>query len=226
METIRIGIVDDDLLMAELLGDYFLRSGGFGVTLQAISGKAFLTMFKARCKPPDVLLINLRMADGSGLEVLQTMLKLPHTMKIVVLSSAYRPEFVGQLLSLGASSYTSKTIIGQQLRDIVEEVYAVGHYWTAEQMRYLRLQISPSAPKLHLPTQNGLSSREIEVLKLLCQQLTTREIADRMSVSVKTVETHKANLLVKTALRNSVGLVVYAIQNGIVDPDGILLLEE
>ena len=80
-----------------------------------------------------------------------------------------------------------------------------------------------TAPSIHPADQ--LSKREVEVIQLICQQLTSQEIADRLFVSIKTIETHKSNIFLKTGVRNVAGLIMYSIQKGIVDPDEIPWLD-
>ncbi len=90
----------------------------------------------------------------------------------------------------------------------------------------LRQQIKTTTPQLHLDPKDELSKRDLEVLELICQQYTAKEIAERLFISTKAVEARKSNLLFKLNVRNTAGLIIAAVQRGLVDPNEIMLKEQ
>lgn len=222
---IKLGIVDDDLLVVQLLTDFFTQSDQFDVCLTASGGNAFLDQIKLSDKLPDIVLLDLRMEDGNGLDVLEAIQQQAQPIKAIVLTGFYKPSFIGQMMKLNVAAFLPKEIDRLELVEVIRTVSEKGYYFRSGQLETLRSQVSSKSPKIHLPHQNALSTREAEVLKLLCQQHTTRGIADRLFVSDKTIETHKSNLLAKTGVKNMAGLVIYAIQNGIVDAHEIILVD-
>ncbi|MCJ8291044.1 MAG: response regulator transcription factor [Crocinitomicaceae bacterium] len=224
-QKIKLGIVDDDLLVVQLLTDFFNQTDDIEVNLTATSGNSFLEKLRTGSERPDVVLLDLRMNDGNGLVTLDELQKRSEKIKIIVLTSFYNSSFIGQMLKLGVAAFLPKDIERSELIDVIQTVFNKGFYFSSAQMDIVRSQLSPKAPKIHLPGKNALSEREIDVLKLLCQQYTTQGIADKLFISAKTVESHKSNLLVKTGVKNMAGLVIYAIQNGIVDADELILLD-
>lgn len=224
-KVISIGIVDDDHLFLQLLSEYLQNQPGFRVVYTARSGNEFLTHLSKASSLPHVLLLDLRMADGNGLEVLHALKKQRTSLKVGVMSSMYRTEYVGQMLKMGAHAFLSKAIEPEALLHALREISQKGHYWSRNQIEAMRLQLSPKVPTFHLPSKEGLTAREIEILRLVCDQMTTREIAEELFLSPKTIETHKSNLLMKTAVKNIVGLVIYAIQQQIINPKEVVLLE-
>ncbi|WBX77178.1 response regulator transcription factor [Tenacibaculum ovolyticum] len=222
---IKIAIVDDDVMVSALLRDFFERTGTIKTVYIASSGNQFLEEFRNNVKIPDVILLDLRMRNGSGLEVLEELSRMEERPKIIVMSSHYDASYMGQMLKLGCDAFLPKEIDPEELIEIIHKVYEYGHYFLEEQIVSLRKQVATKSPKLHLNSKDSLSERELDVLELLCQQLTTKEIADRLFISPKTVEMHKGNLLIKTGVRNSVGLIMYAVQNKLIDPNNLILLD-
>ncbi|WP_228453102.1 response regulator transcription factor [Chryseobacterium sp. CH1] len=90
----------------------------------------------------------------------------------------------------------------------------------------MRGQLSNKLPQFHAYSKDDLTEREVEIIRLICQQQSTREIADNLFISPKTVETHKTNLMIKINVKNMAGLVIYAVQNNIVDAAEIVLLDK
>jgi len=223
--TIKLGIVDDDLLMVQLLTDFLKTSTRIDVCLTALSGNEFLEKIERQEESPQIVLLDLRMKNGNGLEILDTLQKQSNAIKIIVLSSFYRSSFIGQMLKLDVAAFLPKEIDRMELVTVIETVDEKGYYFSGEQMDVLRAQVSPKAPKINLDSKHALSVREREVLELLCVQCTTQEIADKLFISPKTVESHKSNLMVKAGVKNMAGLVIYAVQHQIIDANEIILLD-
>ncbi len=221
---IKIAIVDDDIITTSLLKDFFETSSNIKVLYTANSGNHFLKKWKEEEILPDIVLLDLRMKNGTGLDVLEKLSDEKQEIKTIVISSHYKASYTGQMLKLGCDAFLPKEMGPEELVEIICEVFEKGHYFLQEQIEGLRKQVATKSPKLYLNSKDGLSSRELEVLEMLCQQLTTKEIGDKMYISPKTVEAHKSNLLVKTGVKNSVGLIIYAIQNKLVNPDNLILL--
>ncbi|WP_160138615.1 response regulator [Chryseobacterium sp. c4a] len=220
---IKIGIVDDDLLFVQLLKNYIENSGNYQVVLTSTGGNQF---FSEDIPTLDILILDLRMANGDGLEVMTELSKQENEIKIIVLSSFYRRSFMGQMLKMGAHAFLSKEIELEELLVVINTVYNTGHYFSNEQIDVMRTQFSNKLSEFHAFSKNELTDREIDVLRLVCQQLSTKEIADALFISPKTVETHKTNLMIKTGVKNMAGLVIYAVQNNIIDAHEIVLFDK
>ncbi|ASW73015.1 regulator [Chryseobacterium piperi] len=223
-KKIKIGIVDDDLLFVQLLKNYMDQDQRYEVVLTATSGHDFLN--KTEKEIPDILILDLRMSNGDGLEVMSVLSQKDTETKIIVLSSFYRRSFMGQMLKMGAHAFLPKEIELEELLQVMHAVYHHGHYFSDEQVEVMRGQLSNKLPEFHAYSKDDLTEREIDVLRLVCQQLSTKEIADALFISPKTVETHKTNLMIKTCVKNMAGLVIYAVQNNIVNAHEIVLLDK
>jgi len=220
---IKIGIVDDDLLFVQLLKNYIDNNGDYQVTLTSTGGYQFLTEDSGSL---DILILDLRMTNGDGLEVMSELAKRETETKIIVLSSFYRRSFMGQMLKMGAHAFLPKEIELQELLAVIKTVHHTGHYFSNDQIDVMRTQLSNKLPEFHAFSKNELTDREVDVLRLVCQQLSTKEIADSLFISPKTVETHKTNLMIKTGVKNMAGLVIYAVQNQVIDPNEIVLFDK
>ena len=222
---IHLGIVDDDRLLVQLLRPLLQNSGNILVTLIAHSGNDFFRKLENGAATPDIILLDLRMDDGNGLDVMYQLQKKIWPIKIIVLSSHYKISFIGQMLRFGAHAFLPKQIDKTDLLTTIEEVCQKGHCLSPEQMEAVRQQLSAKTPKFHIHQNKNLTVREVEVLQLLCLQMSTMEIANQLFISPKTVESHKSNLIIKAGVRNMAGLVIFAAQNRIIDPDELLLLD-
>jgi DNA-binding NarL/FixJ family response regulator len=223
--NIQLAIVEDDTMVAQLLKNHIERDREIDVQYVVNSGNKFFQKLKETTKHPDIVLLDLRMQHGNGLEVLEMLSKEAYSIKTIVMTSHYSISFVGQMIRLGCNAFLPKDIDPDELIVVIKEVAHRGHYFTEEQLEIMRKQINPKSPKLHIETKESLSPRELEVLSLIAQQLTTKEIGERLFISYKTVEMHKSKLLSKTGTRNSAGLIMYAIKNKLIDPDNFMLLE-
>lgn len=219
MNTITLSIVENDKLIADLLKSFLNEVQGFEVLNLFYDGNSFLENL-GTVEHTDILLIDLKMPNLSGVEVIEQLKRYEVETKIIVLSSYYDPNHLGFLFKLGVNAFLPKEIDKDELIQIIRAVYSDGYYFNLDQVRVLREQISQRNSSIPLDTKDSLTPREIDVLKLLSQQL-TKEIGEKLFISKKTVETHKSHLLSKTGARNIAGLIMYAVQNGLVNPDEI-----
>lgn len=222
MLQLRIAIVDDDRLIVSLLQEYLGSVSGFEIVGGFHSSSDFYGWLESN-SPPDILLLDLRLKDESGQKVIETITPSHPDVKIIVLSSHYHPNFLGYMFRKGVHAFIPKEVQKTELVEIIGEVAEKGHYLSNDQVKVLRKQIATNTPSIPENNLAGISDREKEVLELLCHQLTAREIADRLFISKKTVESHKANLLLKTGAKNLAGLIIFATQHKLVDPDEIML---
>ncbi|MBI3237510.1 MAG: response regulator transcription factor [Flavobacteriia bacterium] len=222
-EKITIAIVDDETLIVQLLEDYFRKVDSVQVVMKAYDGKEFIEQLKQTDKYPDIVLLDLRMKEMDGIETTTYLREHFPEIKIIVMSSHYMSSFMGYMLKTGVNAFIPKEISPDFLTNVIHSVKQHGYYFSEEHVEVMRTQIAPKVPKPKLTQQEILSEREMEILKLICQQFTSQEIADKLFIARRTVEGHKGNLLLKTAVKNTAGLVIYAIQNQLIDPDELVI---
>lgn len=223
-EKIKLSILDDDKLFVQLLEEFInSKSSNILVKKSFTNSTDFWDWIPE--ETIDVLILDLRLQNQSGLEILEQLQSIHTDIKVIIMSTFYNRSFMGQMLKMGAAAFIPKDIDGEELIELIEEVYEKGHYFSTEQIEIMRAQLSPKTPGFQLNQKDSLSARELEVLELICQQLSTKEIADKMFISPKTVESHKSNLILKTGVKNTAGLIIYAVQNKIINPDELLFLD-
>ncbi len=224
MKNIQIAITDDDDLIVKLLEDYLNNCENFKVVFTAFNGEDLIEKLnKPDALLPDVLLLDLKMKGMNGIETMEYLKNHFPSIKIIVISSFYQDSFLGFMFKTGASAFLPKGITPSHLQEIIKTVNSSSIYFTSEQTELIRKQVSEKNPRPTLFTTE-LSTREIEVLKLICLQNTAKEISSILFISPKTVEGHKNNIFIKTGAKNIAGLVIYAIQNNILNIDEIPLI--
>lgn len=225
MNNIRIAITDDDALIVKLLEDFLNNCHGYEVSFTAHNGEELIQKLgSSQFEAPDILLLDLKMKNMNGIEVTQYLKIHFPNIKIIVISSYYQDSFLGFMFKTGASAFIPKGISPVHLLNIINTVNSSGIYFMEEQTNFIRTQISEKAPRPSLNESEELSKREIEILDLICKQKTAKEIGEILFITPKTVEGHKNNLFAKTGARNTAGLVVYAIQNKILNVDDIPII--
>ncbi|MBL4705265.1 MAG: response regulator transcription factor [Flavobacteriales bacterium] len=223
MSKISLAIVDDEALIVSLLSGFFHSQKEIEVCYTGESGEALVEMLYKHEVTPDVLLLDLKMKGESGVEVPEFLKVNFPTIKTIIMSSYYKKAFMGFILKTGAAAFIPKGVSSTELLNIIKEVSQKGFFFSPDQLEVIRDQVSSRSPQPNLKEEADLSERELEVLKLICCQKTAKEIGEQLFITQRTVEGHKNNLFLKTETKNIAGLVIYAIRNGVVKMDEVML---
>lgn len=215
--AINLAIVDDEQLIVKLLEDFFTQQAATNVVLTAFNGRSFLDQLEQQEEKPEVVLLDLRMEEMDGLETTAILKEKHPEIRIIVISSHYKKSFMGYMLKSGVAAFLPKGILPNQLLEIIQHVYEMGYYFMPDQVDALRSHVSSKAPKPKYSIEATITEREKEIIALICQQYTAQEIADKLFIAKRTVEGHKNRLLSKIGVKNTAGLVIYAIQKQLVD---------
>lgn len=225
-KVITIGIADDDKLVSRLITDFLSESGKYKILFNVSDGEELKEVLgQSPSNFPEILLLDLRMKGTSGIDSIHYLKKHYPDIKIIVISSYYQDSLMGFLFKTGASAFISKDISPEYIKQIINAVHIQGVYFTDEQVVKLREQISSKTPKPNWDFESELSKRELEVLKLICQQKTAKEIGEILFISTKTVEAHRNKLFVKTGVKNVVGLVIYALQHQLIEVNELPIIK-
>ena len=166
-------------------------------------------------KIPDVYILDISMPDINGIEASRIIKTENPNAKIIILSMYNNEEFVLKAISAGANAYLPKNISKRELLNAVEKVANGEEYFAEEIQKIIIKSMMQKSNSINVPKLNTLSKREVELLKLIVEGKTNKEIADELFISVRTVESHKNHIMVKLELKNQVELIKFAIKEGI-----------
>ena len=222
---IRIALVDDHQLFRHGLKMLLAMCPDFEVVADAASGEEFLGLLATA--HPDVVFMDYSMPGMNGAQTTARALALYPDMKVITLSMFGDAVYYSEMVDSGAKGFMLKDSGFDEVVEAVETVYGGGSYFSASLLASLSQSIR-SVPDTAANTESRqprpqtiadrdqLSEREIEILVGICQGLSTQEIADKLFISKRTVDKHRANILEKSGCKNTASLVVYAIKNHLV----------
>ena len=212
MNTLRIFLADDHTVMREGLRSLVNAQADMSVVGEADNGRAAL--LKARELKPDVVVMDVSMPELNGIQVTERLKRTCQKIKVLVLTAHDDSGYLRQLLEVGASGYVLKKVAAEELINAIRVVSTGGVYLDPTLAGKVVCGYVGKRRLRGAPQSNDLSEREAEVLRLVAWGYTNKEIAAYLSLSVKTVETHKMNLMEKLDLKSRVEVVRYALRQG------------
>lgn len=216
----NIAIVDDEQLILEGVKMLLSMEKSISVTITSNNGVDFLEhLSRLPAKDfPHMALVDIQMQPMDGFKLVEILRDTYPQLKIIILSSHYKSSVLGYMVKLGVSAFLPKNSNKKTFIEAITQVHKNGIYFTAEDHNMLLSYLNDSQKNKGLfNSENELSEREREVIKLICKELTNHEIAERLSLSPRTIESHRQRILDKIGAKNTVGLVIYAVVNGIYD---------
>ncbi len=205
---IRVFITDDHELVIDGIRSILEGVEGIEVVGAALGGKETLSRLKEL--DVDVLLLDINMPEMDGIEVARQLINEESPVKILVLSMHNNPQFTKQLIEIGVLGCLLKNSGKKEVIKAIEDVYEGTRTYGADVTNKLFDSIDRSKKAVE---KVELTKREIEVLKHIVNEYTTGEIAKKLFISPHTVETHRKNLLSKLMVKNTAGLVRFAVMN-------------
>lgn len=212
MNKIKLFIVDDHQLVLDGISSMLSGSKEIELTGQAINAQDALLFLKS--VEVDVAIIDINLPDMDGIDLCKEITSKYKNIKVMALTTFNEASFITRFMKNGASGYLLKNTSASDLIKAIITVNTGGQYLPAEVQSTLVSASIGSDKKTFIPK---LTRREKEVLTLIVDELTTKEIAEKLFISVATVETHRLHLLNKMEVRNTAGLVKIAIRKGLVD---------
>lgn len=209
-----ITLVDDHVMLRNGLAR-LVTSIGYKVLFEADNGDDFIKKFSAN-KKPDLVLMDINMPVKDGFETTAWLTAHHPEIKVLALSMIDDENAVIRMLKNGARGYLLKESGSAELKTAIEAVIHKGFYYTEMVTGKLIHSLANGDAENSLLQTFHLTEKETEFLKLVCTEMTYKEIADKMKVSPRTVDTYRDHLFEKLGLKTRTGLVIYAIKNGIV----------
>ena len=209
---IRMVIADDHAIVREGLKRIVSEARDMEVIGEAADGTQ--VMQRVRELDFDILVLDLSMPGRSGMELIRLVRAEKPKLRILVLSMHQELQYAVRAIKSGASGYLTKESAPSQLDQAIRKIAGGGAFVTPEVAEQLALGAMPGSQS---HPHESLSDREFEVFRLLAAGVSVTDIAARLKLSVKTVSTHKANLMQKMGLSNASELIRYAIKHGLTD---------
>ncbi len=209
----RIVLADDHRIMLEGLRILIGRDPGLQVVGQAGNGRDAVNL--ARRLRPDLVIMDVSLPELNGIEATRQVTAENPECKVIALSIHADTRYVLEMLKAGASGYLLKQCAFEELSRAIREVMANRAYLGPDVTHSLLKDYVQYFSRDEASAYTTLSPREREVLQLLAEGRSTREVAERLNLSVKTVETHRQNLMRKLGFQSTAQLVKYAIREGI-----------
>lgn len=211
MKTIEVLVVDDHTIFRSGVRRLLEDEPDVRVTAEANQGAEALDFVRARAF--DIVLLDINMEGRSGLEVLASMRAVPHCPPVLMLSMYPEEQYALVAMQAGASGYLAKDAEPAEMVRAIRSVAAGGQYLSVRAASRVREQLRGVDER---PPHQRLSVREHQIMLMTIRGMSVTEIAEEMLISVKTVSTHRANLLGKLGLGSTAELVLYAVRQGLV----------
>ncbi|AOW20409.1 response regulator [Urechidicola croceus] len=218
LKKIRVHIADDHNVLIDGIKAVLKTESEIEVVGSSLNGEEVLEWYNTNSS--DVLVLDINMPKVDGIKVLQEFKKRDSRPHIVILSSYDDVKLVKEVMKIGAKGFLAKKCAGEQIVEAIKTV-SKGEQYFSKSIQDIIVSSFSSDGKDLSNHQDGtffssLTDREKEILILIGQEYSTREISDSLFISVNTVETHRKNLIKKLKVKNAVGLAVYAYKNKLI----------
>jgi len=217
-KKIRIFLVDDHQIVRDGIKALLQDASEIAISGEASHGKELLE--KLKVTNPDIILMDISLPDISGIELTKQVLSEFPDIKIIILSMYTHEDFIINAISAGAKGYLPKNTTRQELLMAIDEIYNGKEYYSDAISKAILENFISTVRKQKEPKTNmeeTLSSREKQILKLYVEGLSNQEIANKLFISIRTVESHKNHIMLKLNVKSTVELVKYAIRNKITE---------
>jgi DNA-binding NarL/FixJ family response regulator len=214
MANIQIVIVDDHEIVRDGIKVLLEDEPGMDIIAEAETGKEAVRM----CEKiqADLIIMDITMPEMDGIEATRIIKEKYSDIKILALTMLSEDQHIRKMIKAGASGYILKSSGKQELIKAIKTIIDGKHYFSNDATQaILQELVSPEVKRVKEDDEVHITERELEVLQLIVNEFTNQEIADKLFVSVRTVDAHRRNLLQKTGAKNTAGLVKYALQNNL-----------
>lgn len=220
MEPIKVLICDDHVLYRAGVKTALSAKKDVKVIAEADNGVHLLSMLKMI--QPDVILLDIQMPIMDGITALPEIKRnWPH-IKVIMLTFMDDHSMITKLMELGANSYLAKTSDSEIIYEAIKTCFENEYYFNSLTNKALLTNLKQRnvvTPQKMVQEDARLSEKEITILKLMCEEKSTREIAEAVDLSPRTVEAIRDKLKVKTGSKTTAGLIMYAVKNKLINED-------
>jgi DNA-binding NarL/FixJ family response regulator len=218
VKSLRIMIVDDHDLMRRGIKGLLQSHPNWEICGEAQTGREAVT--KAEQLKPDIVILDISMPDLNGVEAAKRIRKASPNTEVLILSAHYSDQLIREIVEAGARGYIVKSDSDRDLVIAVETLANHKPFFTPKATEVILGNFNTGGQRSKVPEEirDRLTSREREIVQLLAEGKSSKEVANFLCISVKTVETHRANIMHKLQLHTVTELVRYAVRNQIIEP--------
>ncbi len=213
MSRINICIVDDHNLFRKAMVRLLKTFKRIQEVTEAQNGKDLIKLLSKQT--PDVILLDLEMPVMNGVETAEFVIRKYPDVKLIVLTQHDSEKYILHMLEMGVHSFLLKNANPDELERAIYSVHDKDFYHNDLISSVMRKSIALRAEKPVFSKLAELSDREKEIFKLICEELSLKEIGHRLNISDKTIHSHKANIQSKLGVKNTVGMIKYAYESGL-----------
>ena len=217
MKTVRILIADDHDLMRRGVRTLLEPHPGWEICGEATTGREAVA--KAEELKPNIVILDISMPDLNGVDAAKRIKKASPDTEVLIFSAHYSDQLIREILEAGVRGYIVKSDSDRDLVIAVESLAKKKPFFTSRATEVMLISFSDGGPKQDVsePLRDRLTTREREIVQLLAEGKSSKEVASSLNISVKTAETHRANIMRKLQIHTVSELVRYAIRNQIVE---------
>lgn len=218
-EVIKVIIADDHVLYRAGVKTALSSKKDIKIIAEADNGSHLLNLLKGII--PDVILLDIQMPIMDGITTLPEIKKLYPSIKIIMLTMMDDQSMITKLMELGANSYLTKTSDSEIIYEAIKTCHTQEFYFNSLTNKALLNNLRQKTPSFVKLQQEDatLSEKEITVLRLMCEEKSTREIAEAVELSPRTIEAIRDKLKTKTGAKSTAGLIMFAVKNKLLDQD-------
>lgn len=215
MSKFTVCITDDYKIVAEGISAFLVGNEKYEFIGRSLSGNEMLQKLKKR--QPDILLLDIKMPGLTGIQLAKIISKDYPKIKIVFLSSNINEDNLNKAINAGGKGYLLKDICEEEFIYALDRIMEGENYFSKGIQQTLFNNFVKNTGTENKYQNDVLTDREVEVIKFISDGFSHKQIADKLFISVRTIETHKKNILTKLELKTTADLIKYAILNGIAD---------
>jgi DNA-binding NarL/FixJ family response regulator len=216
-KKIKIVIADDHQIYRDCLRAMLDHEENIEIVGEACDGLQLIELFAN--KRPDLAIVDIKMPGLDGIEATRELKASYNDAKIIALTMFNNESLLSEMLIANTNGYLLKTASREEILNAIKVVYAGGVFYCKETATKMKEHFNQlNVHKYKDQKRLTLTPREIEIINLICQQLTTKEIAAHLNISSRTVDSHRNIIQQKIDAKNMVGIVLYAIKQGLFKP--------
>ena len=217
---IDIAIAEDQQMFRQSLVSLLNMVEGMQIVGESADGESMLNFLRSAKQPPDVVILDIGLPELNGADLCEIVAREFRGVKIIMLSVHVQERLIAKLITAGAHAYLNKNCDFAELITAIQSVHTKGFYMNSDTLKAMRNQGGNKPAQIKslnlIPIE--LTQREMEILLLICGEKSSPEIAEKLFISIRTVEGHRNRLLLKTSCKNTAGLVLFAVKHHLFEP--------